>query len=194
MIVGLILFFFVPPAHAQENRHLGTKFGLTTAAGQTKLQRRELTQVTGTVIGTILSFIAIVFFGLMLYGGVRWMLARGNEDEAKKALETITAAILGIIVVLGSYALTNFVLDSVKQGEQGDGSGDKVVDEAVCRLFPGGSTVPEEYACEGKKVGDNCLVLIGNVSGKCFQRGYIPPDQAIPGEVTSGPTCRCERG
>lgn len=73
----------------------------------------------GNIIAAALTLIGVVFFGLVLYGGVLWMTARGNQDQASKALKTVFAAIIGIIIVLAAYAITSFVFDSVGPGKDG---------------------------------------------------------------------------
>lgn len=101
------LFGFTPPVLAAE-------YGLAKVASQTPLMRSEnLPTLFGNVMGTILSLISIVFFGLMLYGGIMWMTARGNDEQEKKARNTIIGAIIGVLIVLGSYALVSFVFGSL---------------------------------------------------------------------------------
>ena len=63
----------------------------------------------GIIIGGILAFIGVLFFGLMIYGGFTWMLARGNEQEITKAKDLIISAIIGLIVVLSAYAITYYI-------------------------------------------------------------------------------------
>jgi|GEM_PF-777969 len=70
----------------------------------------------GSVVGTALSLISIIFFLFMLYGGFLWMTARGSSEQTKKAQDTIIAAVIGIVVVLGAYALTTFVFNSLSGG------------------------------------------------------------------------------
>jgi hypothetical protein len=65
--------------------------------------------IIGQVIGAALSFIGILFFGLMIYGGFLWMTARGNEQKVEKAKELIIAAVIGLIIVMSAYAITAFV-------------------------------------------------------------------------------------
>lgn len=79
--------------------------------------------IIGDIIGTGLSLVSVLFFILMIYGGIRWMLARGKEEEVKKSLDTIISAIIGIIVVLAAYAITNFVFKAVGAGGGGGGGG-----------------------------------------------------------------------
>ena len=69
--------------------------------------------IIGNALGAILAFVGVLFFGLMLYGGIMWMTSRGNQETEKKALNTILAAVIGIIIVLGSYAITTFVFNNV---------------------------------------------------------------------------------
>jgi hypothetical protein len=71
-----------------------------------------LPKLLGQVIGYALSFVGIVFFLLSVYGGFLWMTARGNGDRAESGKETIIAAAIGVIIIVGSYALTKFVLGS----------------------------------------------------------------------------------
>jgi len=102
--------FFITPVFAQAD-----DYGLSATAGAADLAKygTSLPGLIGNVLGTALSLVGVLFFALMLFGGVTWMLAHGNAEQEKKALNTIVAAIIGILIVLGSYALTTFVFKSV---------------------------------------------------------------------------------
>lgn len=91
---------------------LAGDYGLKDTAGFAGIPQKPLTEMVGNVIGTALSMVAVLFFGLMIYGGILWMTDRGNEEHSKKALGTITAAVIGILVVISAYAITNFVFQS----------------------------------------------------------------------------------
>lgn len=102
---------------------LEDKYGLEGVAQHAGLKDTSppggLTEVVGNIIGTALSMVGVLFFGLMIYGGITWMTDRGNEEKSKKALDTIKAAIIGLIIVLASYAITSFVFQNV--GKLGGG-------------------------------------------------------------------------
>jgi cbb3-type cytochrome oxidase subunit 3 len=83
-----------------------TEAGLTGGGG-------DVAVLAGRVVGTALSMIGVLFFILMIYGGFLWMTARGNEQQTDKAKQTITAAVIGMIIVLSSYAITTFVFQAV---------------------------------------------------------------------------------
>ncbi len=63
----------------------------------------------GSIIKVTLGILAIVFFGLVLYAGLRWMTARGNEEFTKKAKTILEAAITGLVIVMGAYGITVFL-------------------------------------------------------------------------------------
>jgi cbb3-type cytochrome oxidase subunit 3 len=63
----------------------------------------------GSILGIALSFIGIIFLGIMIYAGFMWMLARGNQQEADKAKELIQQAVIGLAIVLSAYVITKFV-------------------------------------------------------------------------------------
>lgn len=70
----------------------------------------DIAERVGQIIGIALSLVGVVFLVLMVYGGYVWMTARGDDTKIKTAKETITSAVIGLIIVLAAYAITNFVL------------------------------------------------------------------------------------
>lgn len=113
VMFGVISFFVVPV--------LATDYGYKATGGAAGLKSGEITNIVGNLIGAGLSMIGVLFFALMLFGGVTWMLARGNQEMEKKAMDTITGAIIGIIIVVASYAITNFVFTGI-MGETNTGN------------------------------------------------------------------------
>ena len=84
---------------------------------------KDVPTITGNIIGTALSMISVIFFILMVYGGFLWMTAHGDEGQVKKAQDTIIGAVIGIIVILASYAITDYVTKSVISSGPGGGGG-----------------------------------------------------------------------
>ena len=68
--------------------------------------KNQAEYVIAKIISGIMGFLGVLFLFLSVYGGIRWMWARGNEEEAKKARDIIKDAIIGIAIVLSSYVLT----------------------------------------------------------------------------------------
>ncbi len=71
----------------------------------------NISNIVGIVIQSALALIGVIFLVLMLYAGYNWMIARGEEEKVEKAKDTITRAIIGIIIVIGAYAIWAFVFN-----------------------------------------------------------------------------------
>jgi hypothetical protein len=67
----------------------------------------------GLIISTALSFLGVIFLILMIYGGFLWMTAKGNEQQVEKAKTLITAAVIGLIIVISAYAISYFVIKNL---------------------------------------------------------------------------------
>jgi uncharacterized BrkB/YihY/UPF0761 family membrane protein len=89
-----------------------------TGYGQEPSSLPQAPQMIGQVVGAGLAFIGVIFLILMIYGGFIWMIARGNQQEVTKAKDLITAAVIGIIIVLAAYAITQYLGGALGMGQQ----------------------------------------------------------------------------
>ncbi|MCX6795526.1 MAG: hypothetical protein NT165_02245 [Candidatus Falkowbacteria bacterium] len=71
----------------------------------------SLLTYAGEFIAIILGMLGIIFVGLMIYAGLKWMMSAGDADDIKKAKATIRMAIIGLIVTVSAYALWKFIAD-----------------------------------------------------------------------------------
>ena len=72
-----------------------------------------VSQIVGVVVQAALALIGVVFLALMIYAGYNWMTARGEEEKVEKAKDTITRAIIGLIIVVGAYAIWSFIFSNL---------------------------------------------------------------------------------
>jgi hypothetical protein len=70
-----------------------------------------LPQLMGDVVNALLGVFGALFLVLMVYGGVQYMIAGGSPDKVKAATSTLRNAIIGMVIVVSSWAITSFVLD-----------------------------------------------------------------------------------
>lgn len=74
---------------------------------------KSLAWFIGDIIKYILSMLGVIFLVLLVYGGFLWMTARGDSDVVSKSKDIIINAIIGLIIVLMSYAITYYVVGNM---------------------------------------------------------------------------------
>lgn len=75
--------------------------------------KHTIPEIIGSIIGTVLSFLGVIFLCLIIYGGFVWMTAVGNESKIVRAKQIIVNAIIGLTIVLSSYAISYFVIKAL---------------------------------------------------------------------------------
>jgi hypothetical protein len=65
--------------------------------------------VIGTIVQAVLSLLGAIFIILMIYAGIVWMTASGNETKVEKAQGMIKTSIIGLIITLSSWAIWSFI-------------------------------------------------------------------------------------
>lgn len=65
------------------------------------------------VIRILLSFIGTLFLAYTVYAGYMWMTSAGDEGKIDKAKSTLRTAVIGVLVILGSYTITTLVSRSL---------------------------------------------------------------------------------
>lgn len=87
------------------------------AAGASGVDTKStLESKVASIVNYALSLLGIVFLLLMVYGGYIWMMARGEEGEAKRAKDIITMGVIGLAIVIAAYAITFFVVQRLIAG------------------------------------------------------------------------------
>ena len=102
MLVFLIMPYFVfasvPILNNMQN--VATNAGFTEDTNAT-----SISAIAGTVVAAILSLMGVIFVALIVYSGIMWMTAEGDEEKVKKAKKTISNAIIGLILTVSATAI-----------------------------------------------------------------------------------------
>ncbi len=116
ILISLFGSFFVSQFvfSADADTKIDVQRGLSEATPINIAKNADLNEVIGKIVGGALSLIAIIFFIIVIYGGFLWMTAQGNEDQAHKGRDAIIASVIGIIIIMGSYTLVQFVFSTVE--------------------------------------------------------------------------------
>ncbi len=67
--------------------------------------------IAAALINVILGFLGIIAVIIVLMGGFRWMTAGGNEDKIGEARGLLSAGVIGLIIILASWGLAQFVVN-----------------------------------------------------------------------------------
>ncbi|MDX9893606.1 MAG: hypothetical protein RB292_04335 [Patescibacteria group bacterium] len=65
------------------------------------------------IINSLLTFIGIIFFMLLIYAGFLWMTARGKEEQVDKAKRITREVVIGLIIIVLARIITEFVLTQI---------------------------------------------------------------------------------
>jgi len=74
---------------------------------------KDIRVVVAGVINTFLSFLGIIFVVLLVMAGFKWMTAQGREENITEAKEHIVRAIIGLVIIMAAWGITNLVMDCV---------------------------------------------------------------------------------
>jgi len=113
----LILINFIAFGFLNFSPALADDYGLNTSANEVKAYKTQvanpdnnfLSTRVGSIIGVVLSFVGVVFLLLMIFAGLTWMTAAGNQEKVTKAKDLMINAVIGLIIVMAAYAITAFV-------------------------------------------------------------------------------------
>ncbi len=115
MIINLC--FWSLPVLAEDNYDQSAipelKNPLQDATGMTEATtaKGQVTTLIGSVIYSVVGIVGSISLVMFIYAGIRFMTARGNAEEAKKAMQIMVWTALGLLVIFSSYLILRFVFD-----------------------------------------------------------------------------------
>lgn len=71
------------------------------------------------VLRLVLALGALLVFGFLIMGGIQWITSGGDKGKTEAARNTITAAVIGLIILAASWAVLNLVLGFLGLGSLG---------------------------------------------------------------------------
>lgn len=105
LLITLSVLFVLPsvtPAYAQ-----GRDWGACVKDGVPSLQC--LPVVFGNVITAALMFVGTVAVFLIVYAGIMFVTSGGDQKKVQSARQIITYALVGLVIVLSSFAIIYFI-------------------------------------------------------------------------------------
>jgi len=91
--------------------------GLDTTADPAGLKvdttKFNLPTVIGKALGILMSILGLIFLIIVVYGGVKWMTAKGEAKEVEDARSMIIQGAIGLAVTLATYSIAYYVIKEI---------------------------------------------------------------------------------
>jgi len=85
----------------------------------TDVSSQDLPSLVGSIINIALGLLGVLLVVLVVYAGFLWMTAAGSKEQVTKAKEILTRAIIGIIIVVAAYAISDYVITAITTAAAG---------------------------------------------------------------------------
>jgi hypothetical protein len=116
LILILIFPYFVFAQNSEtDSLNPLQNLGQTAKDGGYNTDVNDPNAIIGVVITAVLGLLGIIFLVLIIYAGYLWMTAGGDSDKVTKAKDILRTSIIGLILVISAYAITQFILIRVVQ-------------------------------------------------------------------------------
>lgn len=87
-----------------------TTFTIFDYGGTIGFGTADLKTTIVNVVSVLLGLLSLAAVVMIIVGGIRWMTSGGNEEQLELAKKTISSAIIGIVIVLLSWAIVTYVV------------------------------------------------------------------------------------
>lgn len=89
-----------------------------TLATTTKLGSRDPAGIVFAIVNTGLIFLGMVTVVIIIVAGFMWLFAAGAEEKITKAKDLLKGAIIGLVIVMMSYGLAQYVFTALVKATQ----------------------------------------------------------------------------
>lgn len=95
-------------AHAQ-SADTATSYSIESIGTRLGLGEADLKDTVLNILNLVLGLLSLVAVIMIIIGGFTWLTAGGNEEKVDRAKKIISAAVIGLIIVLLAWAVVIFV-------------------------------------------------------------------------------------
>ena len=114
LLLGLGMLFGADVLAAAGSDPLGLNYGAATGLGDD-----DIRFTIASIIKIALSLLGMITVVIILWAGFEWMTAGGSEEKISSAKKRLSSAVVGLLIVLSAYSLTNFVVKNLYEATQG---------------------------------------------------------------------------
>lgn len=119
-VFAMVFALWAPNVHAQ-TQDLGAQDVADVAAAAGVNGSTDLPTIIGNILNIVFAIMGVLLLAYFLYAGYLWMTAGGNQEQVEKAKNYMKNAVIGLVIALSSFAISNFILNWL--GGDGFGNG-----------------------------------------------------------------------
>ncbi len=114
LLTGVVLY--TPELASAQQDPLGLAPGRATG-----LKDQDVRVTVATIINKgLLPLLGTIMVALIVYAGILWTTAAGNDDQIGKAKSIIISSVIGLIIILSAYSITTYVTRQAYEATTGD--------------------------------------------------------------------------
>lgn len=160
---------------------------LDKLAGQTKdpqggsspFKKADLPTIVGGILYGVLGFLGVLCLVLIIYAGIKWTMAGGNQETVTSAKQTIKYAIIGVIVVLGAYAASIYILNQVLVVTEPTMTQDIGGPRGDIGACVNNGDCPDGFECDNRQ----CILKYIGLMGCCVYNNSGPVEELMSEEA-----------
>lgn len=115
-LTAILALPYIVLAASQSLDNLKTVGEKGDTAPYVQADQYKLAEIVGIVIQAFLGILGVLFLVYTIYAGYGWMTAQGEEEKVTKAKDTLSRAVVGLIITIGSYAISVWVFGKLFYG------------------------------------------------------------------------------
>ncbi len=155
-VIFLLPIFSLAQVDLSQTQGVAASAGLGTADGKV---------VIGNVIKIALGFLGLIGLVIVLIAGFKWMTSAGNEEKIKSAKKMLMAGLTGMLIILFSYVIVNFIINKVQEGGNNPGGSNQDQNNDYLGGFGagalGGGVIEYHYPVrDANNIARNTMIMI----------------------------------
>ncbi|OGL52311.1 hypothetical protein A3K55_01545 [Candidatus Shapirobacteria bacterium RBG_13_44_7] len=102
MFQKIVSLFTPAAAYAQE-------INLRPTGQWERIGNLTVPTIITTAISLIMLVVALVFFFMLVWGGLKWVMSQGDQKNVEAARNQITNALIGLAIVFAAWAIMQLI-------------------------------------------------------------------------------------
>ncbi len=98
---------------AANNDNGGIKIDPITNPDGTAVGNNVIQDTVGNIISTVVGILGLACVIIIIIGGIQYMTSSGDSGKVKKAKDTILYGVIGMVICVLAFAITQFVIGAI---------------------------------------------------------------------------------